>query len=177
MCEIDTRVHLRRRQRGVSEELLNRPQIHPGLEEVGGESVPKGVRVEPVEIRSAIDGGGEDAPDRAIRQTATALIDEERVVVVAGLSTPSGAVGKIVPDCRRRVPTEGDYPFLPALAANAEQPLGEGEIVEIGCDQLTHPETGAVEQLDDGEIAAARGAVGEGLEKFLDGVAVDDLWL
>ena len=46
-------VDLRGRQRGVAEELLNRPEVHSSLEEVGCESVPQRVRVKVVDISSS----------------------------------------------------------------------------------------------------------------------------
>ena len=42
---VDVAVHLRRRQRAVPEQLLDRPQVGPALEQVGREGVPQAMRV------------------------------------------------------------------------------------------------------------------------------------
>ncbi len=57
--EVDSCVDLGRGERTVAEELLNGPQIHTGLEQVGRERVTQGMGVEVGEIGGATDGGVE----------------------------------------------------------------------------------------------------------------------
>ena len=57
--EVDPGVDLGGGKRAVAEELLDGPQIHAGLEEVGRERVTQGMGVEVSEIGGATDGGVE----------------------------------------------------------------------------------------------------------------------
>ena len=88
MGQIDPGIDLSRRQRAVSEEFLDRPQIHSCFEEMGGEGVPQCVRMKSVEIRRASHGLVENAPHRAVGKPAAALVDEEGLVAISGLFPP-----------------------------------------------------------------------------------------
>src|SRR5215218_5211828 len=64
---VDVAVRLRRRERAVTEELLDHPQVSAALEEVGGECMPQAV------------GVGEEPADRARVQAPTACREEQGV--------------------------------------------------------------------------------------------------
>lgn len=81
MGEIDPGVHLGGGERAVTEEFLNRPQVHPRFQQVGCKRVPQGVWMEPVEIGGPLDGGVEPPADRSIGQTAAPLVDEDRIFI------------------------------------------------------------------------------------------------
>src|ERR1043166_7761848 len=65
---VDVAVHLRRRERAVSEQLLDRPQVGAALEEVRRECVAQPVRV------------GQEASERARVEPPAASRQEQRVV-------------------------------------------------------------------------------------------------
>ena len=88
MSEVDLCVDLGRGQRAVAEKLLDHTQIHTGLEKMGRERVTQSVRMEMVEISSAAHSFIDDSSDRPITEPATALIDEERIILGSDFPTP-----------------------------------------------------------------------------------------
>ena len=73
-------VDLCRTHVGMTEQLLNRPQIGPTVEEVGGEGVPERVRV-----HGRRGTAVEDAPDVARGERIAPTVDEERRLRIAGV--------------------------------------------------------------------------------------------
>ena len=70
-ARVHVAVHLRRRERAVAEQLLDRAQVGAALEQVRGEGVPQAVRV------------GKQAAQRARVEPAAARREEERVLGAA----------------------------------------------------------------------------------------------
>ena len=68
---VDVAVHLRRRQRAVSKEVLNRSQVGAALQQVRGEGVSESM------------GMGEDAPQRGRVEPAAAGGEEQRILGAA----------------------------------------------------------------------------------------------
>ncbi len=128
----------------MSEELLDRPQIHSSLEEMGGKGVPQRVWMKTVEIRGAAHGFVENTPHRAVGEAAAALVDEEGLVAAAVLSPPRRPMGQVLPNGGLRPPAEGDDPFLAPLAADPQQTLGQREIIHVQRHEFADPEAGPV---------------------------------
>ena len=64
--EVDSRVDLSRCERAVTEQFLDRTQVHSRLEEVGCKGVPQRVRMEMVEVGGSADGMIQETPHRSI---------------------------------------------------------------------------------------------------------------
>lgn len=158
----------------MAQELLDGAQVHARLEKVRREGVAQSVRVEMVEIRSAVDCLVELAPDGAVAETAAALVDEERFVLIDHRSPPTRTFRQVSLDGPCGRPAERHQSFLPSFAAHPDQSLPELEITEIESHELADAETGSVQELDGGAIAAPGWGVGKTLEKFLDSVTIGD---
>jgi hypothetical protein len=61
----------------VTQEFLDSPQVHAGLQEVRCERVPQGMGVKIVPVRALADGRIQDSPNRSICQSSAALIEEK----------------------------------------------------------------------------------------------------
>jgi hypothetical protein len=114
------------------------------------------------------------ASDGAVAETAAALVDEERFVLVRHPLAPPRTIREVNLDGPRSRPAEWHQSFLPSLAAHPDQSLPELEITEIESHELADAETGSVQELDGGAIATPGWGVGKTLEKFLDSVTVGD---
>ncbi len=71
------RVLLRRRERGVAEELLDRAEIRAGLKEVRGKGVPESVRRHVPEHGRLAQRPVQDAADAPIRQARAFRVEED----------------------------------------------------------------------------------------------------
>src|SRR5262245_29178270 len=76
---VDVGITLRRAQAGVSEQLLDRPQIGAALEQVRGERVTQRVRADP-ELGAALrDVLPDEAVDAPRRQSLSLVVQKERI--------------------------------------------------------------------------------------------------
>src|SRR5512146_3563834 len=100
MTRVDVAVHLRRRERAVSEQLLDRAEIRTAVEQVRGERVAQPVRV------------GDDAAQRARVEASAASRQEEGVVRSRGKRGPG--VAEVARQPERRLLAERDDSLLAA---------------------------------------------------------------
>ena len=80
VTKIDGRIDLGGCERRVPEQLLYRPEVHAGLQQMGRKSVAKGVRVERERAGTPIHRSIDKAATRSIGQAAAPLVDKESVV-------------------------------------------------------------------------------------------------
>src|SRR5437588_13028033 len=103
MARVDVAVDLRRRERGVAEELLDRAEIGAALEQMGGERMPQAMRV------------GNDPTQRAHVEPAPACGEEEGFFRAGGQRRPRLAQVACEPECC--LLAERDDPLTSALGA------------------------------------------------------------
>ena len=116
---IDVAVHLRRRERAVAEQLLDRAQVGAALEQVRREGVAEAVRVR------------QQAAQGARVEAAAACREEERVLGAA--DELRSRLAQVERDPVRRLFAERDDALLPALSrargrapARSRRPRGSG---------------------------------------------------
>jgi hypothetical protein len=170
--QVDLGIDLSGGQGAVAEEFLDGAKVHARFEEMGRESVPQCVWVEMIEISAAADGAVELTADGAVAESAPALVDEKRVVVVRYVSTPAGAFWEIGLDGFGRRPAERHQAFLASFAAHTDDPLSELEITEIEGYELADTEPRRVEELYGRAVAAPSAGVWKSLEKLLYGISI-----
>lgn len=158
----------------MAQEFLNCAKIHPSFQKMGCKGMTEGVRMEVVEIRRSTHGLVQLASDRTISQPASPLVDEERFVLIDHRPPPTRTLRQVSLDGPCGRPAERHQSFFPSFAAHPDQSLPELEITEIESHELADAETGSVQELDGGAIAAPGWGVGKTLEKFLDSVTVGD---
>ena len=124
----------------MSEQLLDRPQVGPALEQVRGEGVSQPVRVR-------------NEPAQCARvEPPAAGGEEERVLRAARELGP--AVAQIAREPVRRLLPERDDAVLRALAApDAHELLLEVDVAEVEADRLGAAQPGGVDELDERAIA------------------------
>ena len=132
-------VDLRRRERGVSEQLLDRAQVGTALEQVRREGVAEAVRMR------------QDSADRARVEPAAARREEERVLRTACELRPG--LAEIAPEHVRGLLAERHDALLAALAAHAHELLVEVHVAEIEADGLGAAQPAGVRQLDERPVA------------------------
>jgi hypothetical protein len=172
--EVDTGIDLGGRQRAVTEELLDGAEIHACLQKVGGIGVAEGVRVEVVEVGGSADGLVEEAAYGPVSQSPTTLVDKHWLIAVPPCSPPTRADGQVAFEGGGGWTSKGDQSLFAPLAANAQHPLAQVEIIEVERYQLAYPQTRAVKKLEDRAVAPPRRSVGKPIEQFLDGITSSD---
>ena len=133
------------------------------------------VRVEMVEIRSVADGVVELTADGPITEATTALVDEQRLILVSDTSTPMGAIGKIGFEGLRCWPAERNEAFFAPFAAHPNHPLTELNITEVEGHEFADAESCCVKKLHRRAVSAPRGGFGKSFKKFLDRVTFGNL--
>ena len=87
------RVHLRRRQAGVAEQLLHDPDVGAVVEHVGGARVAQHVREQPVAEAGAVTGGPHDQPCALAGEPAAARVEEQAALGRARRALELGPAG------------------------------------------------------------------------------------
>ncbi len=143
-------VNLRGGQINVPQELLNRPQIRPPFEEMGGEGMAEGMRErsepgthdtpDPSGVQRPAPGPHPQGIGRSVRRhRLTALLDP----------TPNGVLGG---------PADRDDPHPPTFARDPD--LGEGaDVGEPERGQLRYPQSGGVQQFEERTVTQRHGVV------------------
>ena len=144
-ARVDVAVDLGRRQRRVSEQLLNRPEVGPALEQVGRVGVPEPVRV-----------AQQPAQHRRV-EPMSADREEQRVVRASG--ERRAAVPQVQGDQVCRFLAERDDALLPSLAEDVNRLLLEVDVSETEPDDLRAPEPARVRQLEHRTVAQCQRAV------------------
>ena len=129
--DVDVGVALGGRERGVPEQLLDRPQVGALLEQVGGEGVPQRVRVNAAGTRRGVDPVVENAPHRAIAQAAASAIAEDRAGIVERARRQLARRDPPALERRRRGAPERHLALLVPLADDAQRALTE---LDVGSD-------------------------------------------
>ena len=123
---VDVAVDLRRRQRGMAEQLLNRPQVGAALEQVRCERVAQTVRVR------------RDPPERARVEPPAAHGEKQRVLCGAFREQwPSRR--QVARDRPGSLLAERDDALLAALAADEHVLLLEVDVAEVEGHRLGTP--------------------------------------
>ena len=150
---VDVAVDLRRRERRVAEELLDRPQVGTALEQMRCVCVPQPVRVR-------------DEPSQHARvEPAAADRDEEGITGAA--HEPRAAVSKPGAQAPDGLLAERHEPFLPSLAAHVDLLAVEVEVGDVEVDRLRRTQTRGVDELEQRRVSER--------ERFLAGRSVDEL--
>lgn len=152
---VDVAVDLRRRERAVAEELLDRAQVGAALEEMRGEGVAKAVRV------------GREPPQRARVEAPSPCREEESVFRAAGQRRPG--LAQIAREPVRGLLAERHGSLLASLAADADELLLELHVGEVEGDRFRAPQSGGVDELDEGAVSQRQRTVPlERVEENLD---------
>ena len=145
------RVHLRRRDAGVAEQLLHDAQVGAVVEHVGRARVPQHVRrqlrVEP----DPLAGAAHDRPARLPRDAAAACVEHDRVGVARARGARAAQREPPVAQVRRRRAARAPRPIgttrsLSPLPSTRSDAVFEVEVVEVEADRLADADAGAVEQ-------------------------------
>ena len=146
---------------GVPQQLLHGPEIRPALQEVRGKAVAQGVGVQPLDARHAAVLLADGVHGLA-RKTSAMDVEEDRRCGHAPHKRPSPLLQVGPQGCGGR-PQDGHEPLLAALAKDAQQLLVEQDGAAVEAAKLARAQAAAVEDLQDGPVAQARGRLGEGL--------------
>ena len=138
----------------VSEQLLHGAEIAAALDEVRRERVTQRVRPHPLRQAERLGVAAHDQEHPAPRQPAPAIVDEQRIGVLARAEMRAAA---------REVPLDGAHglaaarhdALAAALAEDAHQPELGVEVTRTQAAQLRDPQAGAVEELEDRAVAQA----------------------
>jgi hypothetical protein len=144
------RVALGRRQRRVTEQLLDDADVRTALEQVGREGVPQRVRGHVAEAGCVAARPTAVRASRAPRRSPRVL--SSSASVVRGPSSAGRPVGEVVAErVDRRLAERGD-PFLRALAEQPHLALREVQGGEVERAGLGHAGAAGVQQLEQGPV-------------------------
>src|SRR5260221_6843709 len=157
------RVFLRRRQRLVPQQLLNRSQIRAIRQQMRRECVAQGMRVQvPIDVRQ-LDVLLYDSPHRTLRQPPARVIQKRRIGArrrPPHASTAGGLQQELFPKwpvfvqrLLRLRPVRHDA-FLVALPAHAQHLLFPLHVFQVQARELAHTQSRGIEQLQQRAIAA-----------------------
>ena len=146
------RVQLGRRQVGVSEHLLDAPQVCAPFEEMGRERVAEQVRVDARRVETCLRcTPAQDQESAGTRQWA-ALCVEEELRTVPTIEVRASA-SEVAAQRLRGLASDRDDPFLVALADAAHDAIVQRDAALFQSDGLRDAEAGAVEKLDESAVA------------------------
>src|SRR5689334_15162944 len=113
-------VDLRRRDGGVAEELLNRPQVRAGIQQVRGKGVAKRVDAQPGVLVDLREQAGDHLLNGAHADPSPCAAKKDGVPISLGTDSAQQLVSfrLVVPQRENRVVSDRDDAFLPALAAH-----------------------------------------------------------
>ena len=137
MFSRDGSVYLSRGQLCVSEQILNRAQIGPAFQQMGGERMSH-------RVREGAHPGGNDSADPSGIERAAAYADPQVVACrVAGKLI--AAVFHVGVDRHPRLVPDWHVPFLVSFADDAQEGTSP-DIIDDQRGQLGDPDPGAVQQ-------------------------------
>jgi hypothetical protein len=145
----------------MPEQLLDDPQVGAALQEVGREGVPEGVRADLATEVRAFGRTRHGGPRLLTRQASAAIAKEQRA---ATHRCHVVACDEIVPGAlqpRRQVVdrhlAHRHEALVVALADDPDERAVERHVLAVEPDRLAHPETGGVQQLEEGAVADTAG--------------------
>ena len=160
------RVDLGGRDVAVAEHLLQHAQVGPALEHVGGKAVAQQVGVQAGQAHLAAVLFHQ-AHHRAARDLAAAGVEEDSMGVLGaaglGAAQVGAAVHEVVLQAAQGAAHERHHALLAALALHADQAVVEQQARKAQAGELAHAQAAAVEHLEHGVVAQARGREREGL--------------
>src|SRR6266516_7123330 len=136
---VDVAVDLRRRERAVAEQLLNRPQIRPAFQQMRCERVTQSVRMR------------EEASQRRRVEPAAARRHEERVLRIT--HELRARLVQIACELQRGLLAERHDALLAALAADVKLLLLEVDVREVEIDGLAASQAGRGAGLQESAVA------------------------
>ncbi len=147
------RVELRRREVGVPEHLLNAAKVGAAFEQMGGEAVAEEVGVDPGRLEACRLGEPtEDEEGTGAGQRAAPRVEEElRSVPHVEVRA---AVREVAAESLGGLPSDRNDPLLLPFADYADEPVVEVDAGLVEANRLRHAQARAVEQLDEGAVAA-----------------------
>src|SRR5512140_213986 len=152
------RVDLRRRDRGVSEELVDGAEIGAGVQKVRGEGVAQRVHREASGLVDLLEELADHELHGAHAYSRAGAREKERgaIDLAAEHSRELIALRLGVAERELRVIADRDYPLLAPLAAHLELLRHEIEHVAIDARKLGEAQSRGIEELENGEIAHIR---------------------
>src|SRR5918996_6034221 len=162
------RVELGGAEIGVSEHLLDAPQVGAALEQMRGEGVPEqmGVDLRGVEPGLGCEAAKDEERARARERTPLGVQEELRPVTPVEVGA---AAGEVAAEGLSSLRPQGDDSLLVPLPDAADEPALEVDAAPLEPDRLGDAQPGAVEELDEGAVAqrARRDPVGR-VDQALD---------
>ena len=145
-------------QGGVTEDLLDAPQVSAALKEMGGGTVPQAVRAEVGYLADLGNPRMDDpASARRVKASPTGAQEESWAAALVRHCRASGA--EPVLDGADGGLTHGDGALAPALAQDAEGAAFTVQIVDVEPAEFAGSHTRAVKHLKNGEVTKAQGAL------------------
>jgi hypothetical protein len=168
--DIDVGIALSRRQRAVAQQFLNGSQVRARLEEMGGEAVPQRVWVDPGGKSCPFDMTVDDTTHRPCAEATTSVVEEDGLSGRVRYLEPEAVPG-LEPSTKGMASriSERHHPFLVAFSHHPKDAALEVDIGPLETDQLTYPQAGGIQHLQNGMISALEGLVaGRGREDGID---------
>ena len=145
------RVDLRRRDRGVPEELLHHSHVGTALQQVRREGVPQRVRRDVCRDLRAVGGRADHEPGALTRQRRAACSQEEPCRRASSRGEPGSHPREVRVDGGTCIGPDRNDALLRALAPEAQH-VTVGEVIDIEPDGLGYAGAGRIEQLQQGAI-------------------------
>ena len=151
----------------MSEQFLNDPQVRTALQQMGGERVTERVRADSIRQTSG-PGGRLHEAERLLASHPPPPIAEEERAAALGCHVAEGEETR--PPVRdpanepvERDVADGHEPFLVALSDDPDEAAVERDILQIETERLADPQSGRVQELEEGPSAQVRGGFQEAL--------------
>ena len=130
----DQRVDLRRRHRGMTQQLLHDPDVGAALEQMGGKRMPQHVRRHTRGDAGALGGVLQNLPCALPRQPAAARIEEDGRCAAAPARQLRTSPHQIGVQRLHRGPSHRHQPLLAALPAQQRRPGLGVDVVDVEAD-------------------------------------------
>src|SRR6476661_8380875 len=132
--------------------LLDRAEIGPPFQEVGGEGMSQRVGAHVPRDAGPLHMAAQDLPRPHTRERAAPRVEEEDPLALA-LLEPRPQLAEVDGHGADGGPPDGDESFLAALAEHAHQSVLEQYVANSERDPLGYAEAGAIRQLQQSPIA------------------------
>jgi hypothetical protein len=132
------RIPLGRREIGVSEHFLNRPQVGPALQQVGGEGVAEEVGVDATRLQAGGSGEASEDEEGSRPGERTALGVEEELRAPAAVEVRA-ATGEIAAERVGGLAADRNHALLRPLPEATDEPAFEIDRGTVEPDGLAHP--------------------------------------
>lgn len=160
----------------VSQHFLDGAQVGPAFDEVGGKTVPEGVRadvfLEPYTLNLFFD----DEKYHHAAEFFAPFVEKDKLFVAFGRLDMDTDLVEVDAEVLQGIPADGDE-ALPVALADDPQKADVGEdLAGLEIRELRYPETRTVEDFEHGAVAVALGAAeGDALEDIVDFVVAEGI--